>query len=164
MLSGHPQLEQCQIPLIIFRRCPSARVSGSLPRFDTDAWAGAGTTVLVGGGGGSFSSGAGSFETSAAVEGIGARIFARGRNTAASYAGALKKPFTVFSLITSGGGSGTGGRDDAVMRSPFSDATMFAMVTEAAAAAARRDMGAVAAAAAASVAASGSGNPMEGVR
>jgi len=46
---------------------------------------------------------------------------------------------------------------------PFSEATMFAIVKEAAAAAALLDTGAVAAAAKASVAASSSGNPIAGV-
>ena len=47
---------------------------------------------------------------------------------------------------------------------PFSDATMFAMVREAAAAAARLEVGALAATAAARVEGSSSGNPIAGVR
>jgi hypothetical protein len=47
---------------------------------------------------------------------------------------------------------------------PFSLATIFAIVKEAAAAAALRDVGALTAAAAASVAGSNSGNPIAGVR
>ncbi len=47
---------------------------------------------------------------------------------------------------------------------PFSDATIFAIVRDAAAAAARLDVGAAAAAASASAAGDTSGNPMAGVR
>lgn len=50
------------------------------------------------------------------------------------------------------------------LSSLFSDATIFAIVSEAAAAAARLETGAFAAACNASVAASNSGNPIAGVR
>jgi hypothetical protein len=79
----------------------------------------------------------------------------------------LKCPLAVFFSFTAiGGGCGAiiveviCGKNAV----PFSDATIFAMVTEAAAAAARLDIGALAAAASASVAASSSGNPIAGVR
>jgi hypothetical protein len=82
------------------------------------------------------------------------------------YDGALNNPFVFFSfgaegMATEGMAMGNVGVMTAV---PFSDATMLAMVSEAAAAAALRDVGAAAACASARTAGSTSGKPMAGVR
>lgn len=79
----------------------------------------------------------------------------------------MKCPFVVFfSFTIIGGGWGIIVVEGicGMNAVPFSDATIFAIVTEAAAAAARLDIGALAAAASANVAASNSGNPIAGVR
>ena len=82
------------------------------------------------------------------------------------YDGALNNPLVFFSfgaegVATVGVAIGIVGVITAV---PFSEATMLAIVSEAAAAAALRDVGAAAACASASTAGSTSGKPMAGVR
>lgn len=173
MLSGQPQLEQCQTPLITLACCPSANsfsfasLSLSLAFF---------AIALASGGGGATTGAGGSFSSSdegnmvtdsIAVVGIGSLARARGRRISGGYSGALNSHFGFFSLFSDNVVCGTdcgGGNCSGMMAVPFSDATMLAIVTEAAAAAARLDVGALAAAARASVAGSSSGKPIAGVR
>ena len=118
------------------------------------------------GAGGSFSKGGGSFEASAAVDIVGAETWARGWRTVGGYDGGLNNPFVFFSFGAEGVGIvGVAIGNVGVMTAvPFSDATILAIVSDAAAAAALRDVGAVAAWANARTAGSTSGKPMAGVR
>jgi hypothetical protein len=116
----------------------------------------------------SFSAGAtaGIKDTSTAVDGVGAVTLALRRNTDGGYAGALNRPFGFFSFVdVVGFGVVTmGSIVCGITVVPFSDATILAIVSEAAAAAARLEVGALTAAVNAKVAASSSGKPIPGVR
>ena len=173
MLSGQPQFEQCHTPSIMFACCPSAYSfsfasrSSSFARFAVSTtFAPCRSAPLLLGAGRSFSSGGGSVEMSAAVDGVGAFTFARGRSTLGGYGGDLNSPlgFSFFDGVGATGTIGCTGACGMTTVPPFSDATMFAIVSDAAAAAARRDVGAAAAAASASAAGEISGKPIAGVR
>lgn len=172
MLSGQPQLEQCQTPFITLACCPSANsfsfasLSLSLVFFKIVlASGGAGVTIEAGGSVSSSDEGNMGADSTAVV-GVGAVTRARGQRISEGYSGALNNPFGFFSLpsdVTCGVNC-WGGNCSGIIDVPFSDATMLAIVSEAAAAAARLDVGALAAAARASVAGSSSGKPIAGVR
>lgn len=97
ILSGQPQLEQCQTPSIRFACCPSANsfsfasLSSSFALFavitftallsDAEAPPEGADDIGGGAGGGSFSNGGGRVDTSAAVDVVGAATCARGLNT-----------------------------------------------------------------------------------
>ena len=94
--------------------------------------------------GASLSAGTNDIDASATVDRVGATTCARGRSTVEGYAGGLNSPlgFLSFEAAAVGGGCGAEGSICCgVNEIPFSDATMLAIVNEAAAAAARRDIG-----------------------
>ena len=175
-LSGQPQFEQCHTPLIIFALCPSAN-SRSFASFSSSLWRFAvigpwfafdcgaeGVAGTDAGKGASPSMGGWNTELSTTVDGVGEVTFARGLRIELGYDGALNDPRGLGTFDVGSTGAAGIGFTGGSMVVPFSDATMFAIVKEAAAAAARRDVGAAAAAAIASVEGSISGNPIAGVR